>query len=212
MRVATPPKPVLPPPPPPKMPLSLPKLESYLEKNHLRLLDFFKRLDHDKDWFVTLEDLKSVATQYKMPLSEADCKELFSSFDVMKKGQVCYKDMLEGMSRWSRKSTRSTSHLSRVESVPSNNGEEDTVEEDAVTADQTEVSRSDALMEGGCEEKEGGNAAAGSEVVSTLGGFTGELNAEYIRRLKDDFANVCKQCKEQEAVLSLELLERGGVL
>lgn len=211
--MAIPPKPVLPLPPPPKMPLSLHTLESYLEKNHLRLLDFFKRLDRDKDWCVTLEDLKSVTAQCKIPLSEADCSELFSSFDVKKKGQISYKQMLKGVSRWSRKSTRSTSHLSRVASVPSKDGQEDSVDDDddAMVVDAVEVSPSETQVEGECEEKEGGNAGSGCEVVSTLGGLTGELSVEYVRKLQGHFADVCKLCKEQDAVLSLELLERGAV-
>ena len=208
-RVTTPPKPVTPLPPPPKMPTSLPKLESYLVKNHLRLLDFFKHLDRDKDWCVTLEDLKSVAAQYKMPLSEDDCNELFSSFDVKKKGRISYKEMLVGVSRWSHKSTRSTSHLSRIEPALSKDEQEGTMDEDATTADLVEVSPSEALVEGGREGKEGTNAASGPEVTSTLGGLTGALTAEYMQRLQDEFANVCRLCKEQDAVLSQELLERG---
>ena len=213
-RVATPPKPVPPLPPPPKMPLSLHTLESYLEKNHLRLLDFFRRLDRDKDWYVTLEDLKSVTAQCKMPLSEADCSELFSSFDIKKKGRISYKQMLEGVSRWSRKSTRSTSHLSHVAPVPSTDEQEGIVDDDdaAMVVDAVEVGLSDTQVEGECEGKEEGYAGPGCEVVSTLGGLTGELSVEYMRKLQDHFANVCKLCKEQDAVLSLELLERGTVL
>ena len=213
-RVATPPKPAPPLPPPPKMPLSLHTLESYLEKNHLRLLDFFKRLDRDKDWCVTLEDLKSVTAQCKMPLSEADCSELFSSFDVKKKGRISYKQMLEGVSRWSRKSTRSTSHLSHVAPVPSEDEQEDVDDgdDDAMVVDTVEVSPSDTQVEGECEGKEEGNAGPGCEVVSTLGGLTGELSVEYTLKLQDHFANVCELCTEQDAVLSLELLERGAGL
>ena len=191
-----PPKP--PSPTPPKMPTALPKLESFLEEKHLRLLDFFKRMDKNKDWLVTVDDLQSVVKQYDIPVTEKECMKLFSSIETKKKGEMSYKELLRGISKWTSKLNRSSSHLSRIRDQDLEAmEEEDCAEKDDDGGDSADT-RSSPVVESVSEGP-----------LSTMEGMAREGDIRYKVKLQQQFNDVCKLFEEEGLVMEKTLLERG---
>ena len=192
-----PPKP--PSPPPPKVPTALPKLESFLEEKHLRLLDFFKRMDKNKDWLVTVNDLQSVVKQYDIPVTDKECTELFSSIETKKKGEMSYKELLRGISKWTSKLNRSSSHLSRIreQDLEAMEGEEDCAEIDHDSKDSADTQSSPVVE------------SVSDGPLSTMEGVAGEGDIRYKVKLRQQFNDVCKLFEEEGLVLKKTVLERG---
>jgi hypothetical protein len=161
-------------------------------------------MDHNKDWFVTMNDFKVVVKHYNLPITDKECEELFTVIETKKKGKMSYKEFLRGISRWSSKLTRSSSHLHHVQ-LPEQEAE-DICDENEEEKDSTSE-EGEAPIESDSVENSPPNGR-----VSTLDGSMRDMDIHYKVKLQKEFEDVCRLCKDRGLVLERTLLERALLL
>ncbi|XP_041080856.1 EF-hand calcium-binding domain-containing protein 12-like [Polyodon spathula] len=107
---------------PPKIcspsPLGMGVLVLYLQKEKLRLLDLFHRVDKTRRGKVTREDFKLVIDTARIPLDKQQLDQLIVSLSCADTDLVSYKELVEGRNAWNqeaRESCRNEPLLSEAE-------------------------------------------------------------------------------------------------
>ena len=194
------------PPPKPRMPLGLPKLEEYISRNQLTLLDLFKRIDHNKDWRISAEDFVRYFKQCKADLSDSELKELFASFEVKRKNAVTYKEFISGVAKWSN---RYCSHFHEPSQV-----QEDTEEQHEEQSDEDMESDEyeDTEKQLPAEKSVDSVTECFESTDTTLSGVIGDVDGRYRKKLQKEYCCLCNICEDHDLVLSEALLQRGELV
>ena len=84
------------------LPIALAMIADYLQENRLRLLDLFKKVDKNKDWKMTKDELKISLKQTRIPLTDMQLDELIFTVDVDNDDQISYKELARGIELYHR--------------------------------------------------------------------------------------------------------------
>lgn len=84
------------------LPIALAMIADYLQENRLRLLDLFKKVDKNKDWKMTKDELKISLKQTGIPLTDMQLDELIYTVDVDNDDQISYKELARGIEVYHR--------------------------------------------------------------------------------------------------------------
>lgn len=79
------------------LPMALAVIADYLKENRLRLIDLFVKVDRDKDWFMTRNELKEQFKRIAIPLPDPQLDELVTMLDVNNDNQLSYKELSRGI-------------------------------------------------------------------------------------------------------------------
>lgn len=84
------------------LPIALAMIADYLQENRLRLLDLFKKVDKNKDWKMTKDELKYSLKQTGIPLTDMQLDELIYTVDIDNDDQISYKELARGIEVYHR--------------------------------------------------------------------------------------------------------------
>ena len=79
------------------LPIALALIADYLADNRLRLLDLFTKVDKNKDWSMTRDELKAAFKKIKVPLSDGQLDHLIFTLDVNNDNELSYKEVAHGI-------------------------------------------------------------------------------------------------------------------
>uniref|UniRef100_A0A4W3K1N6 Uncharacterized protein n=2 Tax=Callorhinchus milii TaxID=7868 RepID=A0A4W3K1N6_CALMI len=75
-------------------------LQQHLNKNRLRLLDFFKITDKEKRWKLSKSNLQDVIMKAHIPISDLELDDMVDTLG--KAGDILYKDLAHGQKTWKK--------------------------------------------------------------------------------------------------------------
>ena len=79
------------------LPIALAMIADYLAEKRLRLIDLFAKVDKNKDWKMTREELKTAFKRIKIPLSDLELDHLIFTLDVNNDNELSYKEVVQGI-------------------------------------------------------------------------------------------------------------------
>jgi len=84
------------------LPIALALIADYLMDNRLRLIDLFSKVDKNKDWKMTRDELKIAFQRIDIPLSEGQLDHLIFTLDADNDNELSYKEVARGIENYNR--------------------------------------------------------------------------------------------------------------
>ena len=72
------------------------KIEEYIAKHRLRLIDMFARADKNKDWLISCSECRQVFKELQVPITDSEIDELMAALDINNDGSLDYRELLKG--------------------------------------------------------------------------------------------------------------------
>ena len=210
-------------------PQAIAKLEDYVRKHRLRLVDMFTRMDKDKDWLITCRDCQQVFKRLHVPISDEEISELISALDSNDDGHLDYRELLSGRLSYKvekRKGTQRNLGLATPQvtvqspellSVPETSSGPERYSSDS-DDDNTKQQKKEKMkikqkqhLRTIKKSPEATQTFRMKEHVapSTLSSTTGQRTDHYRQEELKHFQNLLLYCRACGVVLNQSLLERG---
>ena len=214
-------------------PQAIAKLEEYVRKHRLRLVDMFTRMDKDKDWLITCKDCQQVFKKLHVPVSDEEISELMSALDTNDDGHLDYRELLSGRlsykleKRKRKKGTQEDTGLTTPQvtvqspeflSVPETSSGTERYSSDSDDEDNTKQKKKEKMKS---KQKQFLRTVKKSPETaqtfrmkqhvapSTLSSTTGQRTDHYRQEELKHFQNLLLYCRSRGVVLNQSLLERG---
>lgn len=84
------------------LPIALALIADYLADHRLRLIDLFSKVDKNKDWKMTRDELKTAFQRIDIPLSEGQLDHLIFTLDADNDNELSYKEVARGIENYNR--------------------------------------------------------------------------------------------------------------
>jgi len=212
------------------------KLEDYVRKHRLRLVDMFTRMDKDKDWLISCKDCQQVLKNLHVPVSDEEISELMSALDSNDDGYLDYRELLSGTLLYKLEKRQRKKVTIAGDATP----QDDAMPQVIVqlpeflsipeTSSGTERYSSDSDDEGTKQQKKDKMKSKQKQHLktvkkspetmqtlrmkqhtapSTLSSTTGHRTDHYRKEELKQFQNLLVYCRTRGIVLNQSLLERG---
>lgn len=211
-------------------PQAINKIEEYIAKHRLRLVDMFTRMDKNKDWLISCSECRQIFRELQLPISDAEVDELIAALDRNNDGHLDYRELLKGrlaykMGRQQRKqkvgisSQMITVQSPQFLSVPDNSNNSND-KNDAATCDsegikqqkrkKMRIKQKQHLRETKASPEFTQSTRIKQHVApSTLHEPAAQRVDHYRQEELKQFQNLLLYCRTRGIVLNQSLLERG---
>ena len=200
------------------------KMEEYIARHRLRLIDMFARADKNKDWLISCNECRQVFKELKVPITDGEIDELMAALDINNDGSLDYRELLKGRlayrlekrqrKRTSKCSPQVTIQPSQLASTPDESISIDDTDSTA-SADseigQQKRDRIKSIQKKHIRPPESIQSTRIKQHVapSTLNEPTAQRVENYRQKELKQFENLLFYCRTHGVVLNQSLLERG---
>lgn len=208
------------------------KIEEYLGKHRLRLVDMFARVDRNKDWLISRSECRRVFKKLNVPITDTEIEELISALDSNNDGYLDYRELLKGRLAYKlerrqkknkvnddAKEPRVTVRSPQLLSVLDSSSDKDDTTNSTASVDSGETRQRKKekmksrqrqhLREAKRPESTRSTRMKQHIAPSTLHEPTAQLVDHYRQEELKQFQNLLVYCKAHGIVLNQPLLERG---
>lgn len=196
-------------------PQAICKIEEYIAKRRLRLVDMFTRVDKNKDWLISCSECREVFRKLKVPITDAEIDELISALDKNNDGNLDYRELLKGRLAYKlerrQKKKKPTAQSPQPTSVPGTDG---TLDDTGSTTSADSEQKREKTKQKEQQLKSSSESTHSARMKQHIAPSTlSEPTALWIEHYRQEelkqFENLLLYCRTHDIVLNQSLLERG---
>ena len=201
------------------------KMEEYIARHRLRLIDMFARADKNKDWLISCSECRQVFKELQVPITDSEIDELMGALDINNDGSLDYRELLKGrlayrLEKRQRKKTpgkcspRVTIQPPQLASMLDENisiADTDSTASADSEIGQQRRDRTKSIQKKRIKSPESMQSTRIKQHVapSTLNEPTAQRVENYRQEELKQFENLLLYCRTHGIVLNQSLLERG---
>lgn len=214
-------------------PQALGKIEEYIAKHRLRLVDMFTRMDKNKDWLISCSECQQMLKKLKVPVTDDEIDELVSALDKNNDGYLDYRELLKGRLAYKQGKKK---HIDKKDgklspqmaiqspqylSIPDDNSYDsirmcgtDSTDSDSEYVKQPKRERMKSKQQHFRENKRSPESTQSTRMKQHIAASTlQEPTSHWVDRYRNEelkqFQNLILHCRNHGIVLNQSLLERG---
>lgn len=200
------------------------KIEEYIAKHRLRLVDMFARVDKNKDWLISWDELRQVFRKLEIPISDAEVDELIAALDRNNDGNLDYRELLKGRlayklerRRKKKKPVQQSPQMAVQSTSVPDNSMDDTDSTASADSEIKQQKRDKVKSKQKQQLREAKKSSDSTQSIrmkqhitpSTLSEPTAQRVEHYRQEELKQFENLLLYCRTHGIVLNQSLLERG---
>jgi len=193
------------------LPIALALIADYLADHRLRLVDLFTKVDRNKDWSMTRDELKMAFKKIKVPLSDGQLDHLIFTLDVNNDNELSYKEVAHGVEayhkdrRWQKMKKMYDNMIAIKEEDVTPNAHEQT---DLLSFDWDVYNQPIIPKRLSLKHKPKGNDVIEDRYVTTMTGPLVPKKIEYLKWIDAECGECIKHLSQHGIFIQKDRLER----